>query len=172
MTIYTVHEPGIPGAALAERAESVVFVPEGFSWLAAVFPIPWMIVYRMWRELAAFIALSLLVSFAASALFGNAQAVMIFDAALALIFGLEAQNLRRWWLDRSGFRLVAVVGGRTREEAERKFFSSWLAGDKEDSSQTSAPQRAVGSNPVPSPKNTNPRSEGIIGMFPDIGKAT
>jgi hypothetical protein len=46
-----------------------------------------------------------------------------------LLFALEANNLRRWTLERRGFRLVAVAEGRNIEEAEIRYFSSREAGD-------------------------------------------
>lgn len=170
MNFYTVHEPELEVASFTAEAERVVFVPEGFSWLAAIFPVPWMIVYRMWYELAAFVALTIVVGSIASVLGASQTTIAVANFLIAIVFGLEAQDLRRWWLERNGYRLVAVVSGSNRDEAERKFFAAWLdrrtvglppASPAQSSAVTSVPTlSAQGSGPF----------ENIIGMFPNMGK--
>ena len=45
---------------------------------------------------------------------------------LNLLIGFEADTLRRWALDRSGWRMLGSVSGRTVAECERRFFDGWL----------------------------------------------
>ena len=59
MVTYTVHEHEDGSGGLAERADKIVFVKEGFALAALVFPIPWLLYHRMWFVLAGFIAVIL-----------------------------------------------------------------------------------------------------------------
>ena len=55
MVTYTVHERNGGSGTLAERADAIVFVKEGFAWAALVFPILWLLYHRMWLVLAGFV---------------------------------------------------------------------------------------------------------------------
>ena len=57
MTVYAVYEPPTQAPDIAERAERLAFVKEGFSWVAFWVPILWLLYYRMWVE---FILLALI----------------------------------------------------------------------------------------------------------------
>ena len=46
--------------------------------------------------------------------------------ALNLMIGFEADTLRRWALERRGWRTLGSVTGKTAAECERRFFESWL----------------------------------------------
>ena len=46
--------------------------------------------------------------------------------ALNLLIGLEADTLRRWALERRGWRTLGSVTGKTAAECERRFFETWL----------------------------------------------
>lgn len=55
MTVYTVLEPPPSGDDLRD-AERVAFVRDGFSWLALLFPLLWLLWHRMWLVLVLWIA--------------------------------------------------------------------------------------------------------------------
>ena len=61
MTLYSVYEP--PGEAqdLEDRADSLVFVKEGFSWPALFVPGFWLLYRCMWLELVLFLGLFLVL---------------------------------------------------------------------------------------------------------------
>jgi hypothetical protein len=42
------------------------------------------------------------------------------------LIGLESSTIRRWTLDRNGWRTVGSVVGRNWAECERRFFEAWL----------------------------------------------
>ena len=46
--------------------------------------------------------------------------------ALNLLVGFEADTLRRWALERRGWRTSAPSPGKTAAECERRFFDAWL----------------------------------------------
>lgn len=126
MLTFTVHEPPNPPADRVERAERLVFVKDGFTWGAALFAPLWMIVHRLWWPLLAYLVLS--------GLAGTLQGLIGFDPdwltlaaiGVAALIGFEAGTLRRWTLDRQGWRTLGSVSGRSLAECERRFFEGWL----------------------------------------------
>jgi uncharacterized membrane protein len=124
MLTYTVHEPPNAPSDRIDRAERLVFVKDGFSWTAAVFTPIWLIVHRLWWPLLGYILLIVLCTWLGS-LFDSGWSTLA-TLALHLLIGLEADTLRRWGLQRRGWRTVGSVTGRTAEECERRFFDMWL----------------------------------------------
>ncbi|MDP1639902.1 MAG: DUF2628 domain-containing protein, partial [Hyphomicrobium sp.] len=68
MVTYSVHVPPNVSANRLESAEQLVFVKDGFSWLAALVPPLWLLWKRMWLELAIFFGGTGLVMWALNAL--------------------------------------------------------------------------------------------------------
>ena len=124
MLTYTVHEPPDAPSDRIDRAERLVFVKDGFSWTAAVFTPIWLIVHRLWWPLLGYILLSVLCGGLGS-LFDSGWGTLA-TLALHLLIGLEADTLRRWGLERRGWRTAGSVTGRTADECERRFFDMWL----------------------------------------------
>jgi hypothetical protein len=123
MRTYTVHEPPSPPADRIDRAEKLVFIKEGFSWIAAFFGPLWMLAHKLWWALLAYVLLSGSLQLFTKAT-GVDTALVMF--AVNLLVGFEADTLRRWALDRKGWRMLGTVSGRNTEEAERRFFDGWL----------------------------------------------
>jgi hypothetical protein len=126
VSVYTVHEPRPDGSTTEHRAERLVFVPERFSLLAALFGIPWLLVNRLWLELIVLLGVLVGINVGGQLLGATQEMMALVSTAVGLLLGFEAQNLRRMALERAGYRLVAVVHGASRDEAERKFFAAWL----------------------------------------------
>ena len=124
MLTYTVHEPPDAAPDRIVRAERLVFVKDGFSWAAALFTPIWLIVHRLWWPLLGYILLSALGGWLGS-LFASGWSTLA-TLALHLLIGLEADTLRRWGLERRGWRTVGSVTGRSADECERRFFDMWL----------------------------------------------
>lgn len=126
MQTYTIHEPPEGSADRIERAESLVFVKDGFSLVAAALPPLWMLANRLWLALLIYVAA--LVGFELLAWIAGMgqQAVGWVIAAAHLLIGLEADSIRRWSLARSGHRLIGSVTGRGSDDCERHFFEAWL----------------------------------------------
>ncbi|MGI9425466.1 MAG: DUF2628 domain-containing protein [Hyphomicrobiaceae bacterium] len=123
---FTVHESPDPPSARDDRAEALRFVRDGFSWSAALFAPVWMLVNRLWLVLAGYLALlsTLVITFG---LLGVADGWLVLAGlTLNLLVGFEADSLIRWTLDRRAWRQIASVTGRSDEECERRFFSTWL----------------------------------------------
>ena len=125
MKTFTVHEPAEPASDPLKRADQLVFVKEGVAWLALFFPVIWLLVQRMWLVLVLFILALIGVSAATMSLGANQQIAGLSSIALAILLAVQANDLRRWKLNRSGYRMVAAVAGRSRDECERRFFADW-----------------------------------------------
>lgn len=113
-----------PVASL-DAAQSIVFVPDRFSWLAFLYSLPFLLWHRMWLVLLAYLAVSVIIELTATSIGGAAPIIAAF--ALSVLFALEANGLRRWSLERKGWRLIALSSGTDQEEAELRFFSSLVA---------------------------------------------
>jgi Protein of unknown function (DUF2628) len=126
MITFTVHEPpDAPGDRL-DRAESLVFVKDGFSWFAAAFGPFWMAANRLWLVLIGYLVLTGALQGLFWSLGWDQRPLSIVMAGLGLLVGLEADTLRRWTLQRHGWQMIGSVNGRNSEDCERRFFDNWL----------------------------------------------
>jgi hypothetical protein len=123
---YTVHEPPSPPADRVDRAERLAFVKDGFSWTAALFAPVWLIVHRLWWPLLGYLLLGGSVALLRLGIALDPGWMTLAALALHLLIGFEASTLRRWTLDRRGWRTIGSVTGRSAEECERRFFDLWL----------------------------------------------
>jgi Protein of unknown function (DUF2628) len=126
VTAYTVHEPPNPPADRLDCAERLVFVKDGFSWLAALFTPLWMIAHRMWLGLLLYLVGVLALVLALLRLDVSEEWIRIATLALHLAIGFEAGSLQRWTLERRGWRMLGAVTGRSMMDCERQFLESWL----------------------------------------------
>lgn len=123
---FTVHEPPHSGGTPLERAESLVFVRDGFSWRAALFSPFYFLVRGEWLGLAAYVGAALVLAGILALTEAQPDWTAWIFVLLNIIAGFEANELKRWALTRRGWQEIATVSGRGREEAERRFFDAWL----------------------------------------------
>ena len=167
MTLYSVYEPPSEAQELEDRADSLVFVKEGFSWPALLVPGFWLLYRRMWLELVMFLGLFLVLAY----VFGPSEVgKTVFgwlSIAIVVLFAFEANDLRRAALERRGYKQMGIAVGPGRDAAELAFFRSWLPQEEKGRQRESAPQRPA--NPantgIPAPR-TSGEAEGVIGLFP------
>jgi hypothetical protein len=162
MTIYTVLAPPDAGSAGPDR-DRFVFIKEGFSWPAFFFTSIWLLIRRMW------LVFLLYVLAAAAVVFVSAKISPVVIWPIVMLFGflvaLEANNLRRWTLERRGYRFIGVAIGHRLAEAEFRFFSTW-------------PGVVEAATPVVPPKPAAPAilppvaTGEIVGLFPKPGGAS
>jgi hypothetical protein len=126
MRTYTIHEQPEPLADRVERAEGLVFVKDGFSWAAALFAPFWFLLHRLWWPLIAYIAVSAAFEIAQEMASLDARWLGLAGVALNLLIGFEADTLRRWGLERRGWRMIGTVTGVSAVDCERRFFDGWL----------------------------------------------
>ena len=118
MKSYTIHIP--PNATGQAAAEGAVFVKDGFCWPALFIPVLWLLWRRMWLVLVLYIVAAGIITAAAAPLGDTPGAAIAILFAFA--FAFEANNLRRWSLERRGFHEAGCSAGRTLEEAEIRYF--------------------------------------------------
>ena len=166
MPTYTVHQPPPRKGEAASAPERFLFLRDGFHFWAFVLTPFWLLRYRLWLAFVLYLAVSILLSIA-PALVGAGSPVQFFAGLLvALLVGFEAGTLRRWKLNRRGWKILGFVIGEGLEMAERRFFGAWA---KEENTRPHA------APPAP-PRATEPRylarvrratPPDIIGLFPE-----
>jgi hypothetical protein len=126
MATWTVHAPeGDLGEAIA--ADRLVFTREGFAWVALFLPFLWAPFHRLWLVFLAWLGVS--VGIEAIDLLVSDVAGTVLSAAFSLWFAATAFDLKRWTLERRGWRLVGLTNGSDLDEAEARFFAK-VAGAK------------------------------------------
>lgn len=138
MTVYVVMEP--PAANSQERIEGALFVRDGFSFLAFLLPVVWLLARRLWIEALVALALILVVGLAAGRL-GLGPGAPILSVLVSLYFGLESNALRIAALRRRGWREWGPVQAHDREEAELRYAAA-LAGDNMQEAMARTPEGA------------------------------
>jgi len=156
MAVFTVHAPEGGDPAAPGNAERVVFVKEGFSLLAFLLPLVWLLWQRAWLALLIYLAGLALVTGAAWGLGTPPPFAALANTLYSLLFGLEAAAIRQWTLARRGFRQVASVLAANKEEAELKFFTAWRP------QRPSFTATAAVLPPAPPPP--------VVGLFPEPGQ--
>jgi hypothetical protein len=184
MKFFTVHE----NPAAHEVDERVILVKEGLVWPAFALPLAWLIYKRAWLGLGLYavgglVLLALLAAAnpggatmggAASALILGMPALLILTPSLllspigllfALLCAFEAGDVLRFVLARRGYRVTAVVSGKTLAEAEHAYFSARPGQTRGSDGGTGA------ATPVNHPAARRAgdwasASEPILGLFP------
>ena len=128
MLTFTAHRRADPMARdFAKDDQDVVFIKDGFAWLGLLIPVIWMLWHRLWRPLAGYLIVIVLIAVAGFAvpLPGSLTASM---GLLANLFvGLEGNNFRRRALARRGFEEVADIAAASNEEASFRFFAARIS---------------------------------------------
>jgi hypothetical protein len=159
MLSFTVHEPPNPPADRVDRAESLVFIKDGFSWAAALFAPLWLLVHRLWWPLLGYVLLTgALQLLQLTGL--DPRWLGLAGIAINLLIGFEADTLRRWALDQRGWHTVGSVTGRSTAECERRFFETWLPSQPIIAPATSS------SALIPPPRRGWPGFGALMGVRP------
>lgn len=117
MRIYTVHlrRHGL------DPDRDLVLVKEGFCWPAGLFTVAWAVSHRMWRTALALLAIVILLNGLTYVLGADALTDSTLSLGTCVLFGLLANDLRRWALERRGFVFDAVVSAPDRDAAVRRY---------------------------------------------------
>ena len=175
MAIYTVLAPTLRDGTSMPAPMDLVFVKERVSWPALFFGPLWLIFRRMWLVLVLYVVALVVIGFIEAKIGGPIPgAVLVLGH---LLFAIEGNELRRWTLQRRGYRLVAIAEGSGMEEAEIRYFASL-----DDAMPT-----AVAVPPVPPVPPTPPapparppslgpmppsaEAGDVVGLFPSPGGA-
>ena len=159
MPVFTVHEPPLRATAALPDPERFVFVRDGvYVWAFLLTPL-WMLWRGLWLVFLLYAVFAAAVEIVMHyAGFGTGSIILV-QLLLSLLVAAEAASLRRFSLARRGWKNIGVVSGDDLEDAERRFYDSWLR---------TAP---VGrEQPPPLPSDSPPtQPPDIIGLFPEPG---
>jgi hypothetical protein len=151
------------------QAERFAFVRDGFSFWAFLLAPLWMLRHRMWLVLASYVGIMAVVETIIIALGASRTSVAFVAFLISLLVGLEAGTLRRITLTRRGWKNVGVVSGDDVEDAEWRFFDTWIKTAPSPSSVTGPDMPSAGA-PTVTPRAAE--TPDVIGLFPDSGAAT
>ena len=96
-------------------------VEEGFCWPAFFFSVLWALWHRLWLAAAILFGIHLAVGLLVAVSGPDRLSQTVISIGLAAIVGFIANDLRSWTLRRRGFVIAAVVIGKDRDDAERRF---------------------------------------------------
>ena len=157
MAAFMVMTPPASGDALSDAVRTA-FVKDGFSWVALFFAPLWALYHGLWLVLGAWVVVSLAIGAIGDLV--SMGAGQVLSLAFSLLFALEANQLRRWTLQRRGWELAGIVVGRDREDYERRYFERLLA-TGQTQNQTPAPERQRAG-----PPRAHAGGTGVIGSMP------
>jgi hypothetical protein len=159
MRAYTVHAP--PGEPALP--EEFLFVKDGFSWPALFVPVLWVIWHRMWLALVWYVVFVLVVAWTGRL---GSENLATFVAILgAILFALEANNLRRLALEGRGWSEVGAAFGQRYEEAETRFFAGW--DERDERPREISEGEAIARAAYPPQARAHGADEPILGLFPE-----
>ena len=162
MAIYTVHQPPLKRDEERRGPDRFRFVRDGFYFWAFLLGPIWILYRRLWLVLLGYVAVAVVLHLALFFLGAPPSAVVAAHFLLAILIGLEAGTLRRWTLQRRGWRNLGVVAAHRAEEAERRFFDAWEA--SEPVPPATEPYVPVGTGPAMRRRDS---SDDIVGLFPE-----
>jgi len=117
MKIYTVHlrRQGL------DPDRDLVLVREGFSFMAFLFSILWLLWHRLWLAAVIVFAAQMVIAGLVYWLSANEPAILIVDIFTSIVVGLIAHDLQRWKLGQTGYVEQGVVSGRNKDDATRRY---------------------------------------------------
>jgi hypothetical protein len=165
MSVYTVYEPPLRAADALADPQRFIFVRDGFYFWAFLLGPFWMIRHRLWLVLALYLVISIGIEGGVRVVGGSGGAIMLVGFLISLLVGFEAGTLRRFTLQRRGWRNVGTVSGR-QEEAELRFFDTWL---RQTPRRNGAPSAASPATAAMAQPPSSPDGTAVIGLFPEPG---
>jgi hypothetical protein len=117
MASYVAMQP--PGSS--DIRIRTVFVRDGFSWIAFLFPPVWLLWHRLFVETLLYLAAAVVLATLVEVLDLQPLSAAI-TLLLSLYVGLEGPALRMGSLSRRGWRQAGVVDAASRDDAEVRFF--------------------------------------------------
>ena len=151
MASYYVLTP--PAVTNPER--QTLFIRDGFSWWALLFPLPWLLVRKLWL-LAGLSVVFYLISVVIAEYWGLDGLPIAYAVILCLWTGLEGGHVRAQWLQRKGWDLKANITADNLDEAEAIYFDGLVE-------TVDTPPRSLSGGPISHPSNNV--ALGLIGPY-------
>jgi hypothetical protein len=139
-------------------------VKDGFCWPALFVPVLWILWHRMWLTLVWYIAYVLALAWIGRLLGEDAAGLVALLGAI--LFALEANNIRRAALASRGFEEIGAAYGTNLEEAEVRFFHALPAAAPTPPPPQAQPETTV-IRPSYPPLRDRGGEETVIGLFPE-----
>ncbi|MBI4273600.1 MAG: DUF2628 domain-containing protein [Rhizobiales bacterium] len=158
MSIYTVHQPPLRTGEASADPHRFAFVRDGFYFWALLLGPVWMLFHRLWIVTVLYVIAVMAVETCLWILRVDAFTQTAVGFVLAVLIGLEAATLRRWTLDRRGWKNVGIVVGDDIESAERRYFATLTTRQTRST--------AAATSVIRMPANATPE---VIGLFPEPG---
>ncbi len=169
MRFYTIHLNSVDAAEIIRRGEEATFIKEGISWPALFIQVFWLVYHRLWIASLVYIAVFALFLTAFNWLEMGILGPLALTA-LMILFALEANDIRRYFLSLKSHLNVGVSGGRTQGDAERRFFAMLEAATHGQEQPPTAQRAAARDYPASSAATGfGADSEAVIGLFPKPG---
>ena len=118
MASFYVLTPPVP----KDPEKDTLFIRDGYSWPAFLFPLPWLIAKKMWLVAGLAVVFYLMCVIVAEQLRLDGLP-LAFSLILSLWTSLEGGHVRARMLERKGWDLRAEVAADDLEEAEEIYFS-------------------------------------------------
>lgn len=113
-----------PASTDADR--DTKFIRDGFSWLAFLLPLPWLLVKRLWLVALAAVLVYLATIFVAEQYRLDALPIA-FSFVLSLWTALEGGHAQASSLERKGWRIERVIAADRLSDAEDIYFAGKTA---------------------------------------------
>ena len=165
MPTYTVHEPP-PREGKSADPERFVFVRDGFHFWAFLLAPLWLLFRRLWLVFVLYVVVTGVVDGLLALLGLHGAAQFAASTGIALLIGLEAGALRRWTLERRGWKTLGFVVGDDLEAVERRFFGEW---SREANVEVPPPAPSSGLQYTAPVRRGAPSGSDVIGLFPEPG---
>lgn len=163
MAIYSVLVPPSSGDMLKDSGK-ITFIRDGFSWAALLIPVVWILWNRMWWVFLGYLVIA--VALESVAFFVPGLAPGIVATCFGLLFAFEANELKRWSLERKGWHFAGIVAGSSRDECETRFFSAWTAQEARPISPGPTVPPSALKVPSVGSRLTGADGKDVIGLFP------
>ena len=168
MPTYTVHAAPPKAGEQQSDPQLFLFVRDGFHFWAFLLAPLWLIYRRLWLALVGYIVVAAVLGGILYALHAPWFLKSLGSFLLALLIGFEAATLRRWTLDRRGWKTLGFVVGDDAEDAERRFFATWTA--RANVPTAPPPPPAPAANYASPVRRGSPSGSDVIGLFPEPGQ--
>ncbi|CAN7632405.1 DUF2628 domain-containing protein [Rhizobium sp. LjRoot254] len=136
------------------------FIRDGFSWLAFLLPLPWLLVKRLWVIALAAVLVYLVTIYIAEQ-YGLDALPIAFSFMLSLWTALEGGHAQARALERKGWQIERVIAADRLSDAEEIYFAG------KASSKSSEPERPL--PPLPARKAIASSDAVALGLIGPAG---
>ena len=131
--------------------DETVLIRDGFSWLALLIPLLWLLWYRLWFPAALLLLLSVAIAMLAGQFPGYSMALTAATALVSAFVAMEGNGWRIAKKERQGWAFRSVVDADNRATAEEIWF---------DAIEQRTVNAAPAAPPEPRPRNIHPAHAG------------